>query len=139
MKLRKKYIDNGLLDPSMLATNTNALLYQVPGGMLSNLLTAETGWRRSALMMFWQFQGSYDAGYPPLVTPTSDRCTQVAFQRNQRARDTRQLLRSSRDLLRASTVRHQLLSTLSSRRRFLATKSLSLAVLLTFFSQSLKQ
>ena len=39
MKLRKKYIDNGLLDPSMLATNTNALLYQVPGGMLSNLLS----------------------------------------------------------------------------------------------------
>ena len=39
MTLRKKYIDSGLLDPSMLATNANALIYQVPGGMLSNLLS----------------------------------------------------------------------------------------------------
>ena len=39
MTLRKKYIDSGLLDQSMLATNTKALVYQVPGGMLSNLLS----------------------------------------------------------------------------------------------------
>ena len=39
MTLRKKYIDSGLLDPKMLATDTNALMYQVPGGMLSNLLS----------------------------------------------------------------------------------------------------
>ena len=39
MGLRKKYIDSGLLDQSMLATNTKALVYQVPGGMLSNLLS----------------------------------------------------------------------------------------------------
>ncbi len=30
----QKYIDSGLLDPTMLATNTKALVYQVPGGML---------------------------------------------------------------------------------------------------------
>ena len=39
MKLRKKYIDNGLLDPKMLVADANALIYQVPGGMLSNLLS----------------------------------------------------------------------------------------------------
>ncbi len=39
MTLRKKYIDSGLLDPSMLATDVKALIYQVPGGMLSNLLS----------------------------------------------------------------------------------------------------
>ena len=33
MTLRKKYIDSGLLDPSMLATDVKALIYQVPGGM----------------------------------------------------------------------------------------------------------
>ena len=39
MGLRKKYIESGLLDQNMLATNTKALIYQVPGGMLSNLLS----------------------------------------------------------------------------------------------------
>ena len=39
MTLRQKYIDSGLLDPKMLATDANALIYQVPGGMLSNLLS----------------------------------------------------------------------------------------------------
>ena len=39
MKLRKKYIDSGLLDPKLLAVDANALIYQVPGGMLSNLLS----------------------------------------------------------------------------------------------------
>ena len=39
MTLRKKYLDSGLLDPKMLATDANALIYQVPGGMLSNLLS----------------------------------------------------------------------------------------------------
>ena len=39
MTLREKYIKSGLLDPKMLATNANALIYQVPGGMLSNLLS----------------------------------------------------------------------------------------------------
>ncbi len=39
MTLRQKYLDSGLLDPKMLATDANALIYQVPGGMLSNLLS----------------------------------------------------------------------------------------------------
>lgn len=74
MKLRKKYIDNGLLDPSMLATNTNALLYQVPGGMLSNLLSQlkQAGKADSLMMFLRKFQRFVRTqGYPPLVTPTS--------------------------------------------------------------------
>lgn len=39
MNLREKYIKSGLLDPKMLATDAGALIYQVPGGMLSNLLS----------------------------------------------------------------------------------------------------
>ena len=74
MGLRKKYIDSGLLDPSMLATNTNALLYQVPGGMLSNLLSQLKQAGKAD-----QLEGVLkevpkvrkDSGFPPLVTPTS--------------------------------------------------------------------
>ena len=39
MTLREKYFKNGLLDQKMLATDAKALIYQVPGGMLSNLLS----------------------------------------------------------------------------------------------------
>ena len=39
MTLREKYIAEGLIDPAILACDANALLYQVPGGMFSNLLS----------------------------------------------------------------------------------------------------
>ncbi len=74
MKLRKKYIENGLLDPSMLATNANALIYQVPGGMLSNLLSQlkQAGKADSLDDVLKEVpKVRKDAGYPPLVTPTS--------------------------------------------------------------------
>ncbi len=74
MGLRKKYIDIGLLDPKMLAVDANALIYQVPGGMLSNLLSQLKQAGKSD-----QFEEVLrevprvraDAGMPPLVTPTS--------------------------------------------------------------------
>ncbi len=74
MKLRKKYIDSGLLDPSMLATNANALIYQVPGGMLSNLLSQlKQAGKADQLEEVLQEvpRVRRDAGMPPLVTPTS--------------------------------------------------------------------
>lgn len=74
MGLRKKYIDSGLLDPSMLATNTNALLYQVPGGMLSNLLSQlKQAGKADQLEAVLQEvpRVRKDSGFPPLVTPTS--------------------------------------------------------------------
>ena len=37
-KLREKYLASGQLNPKMLGVDANTLLYQVPGGMLSNLL-----------------------------------------------------------------------------------------------------
>ena len=33
--LRERYVSSGLLDPKVLAVDVNALVYQVPGGMLS--------------------------------------------------------------------------------------------------------
>ncbi|HCC02796.1 MAG TPA: oxaloacetate decarboxylase subunit alpha, partial [Ruminococcaceae bacterium] len=74
MGLRKKYFEDGLLDQSILATNTKALLYQVPGGMLSNLLSqlkqAGKADQMDAVLQEVP-RVRKDAGYPPLVTPTS--------------------------------------------------------------------
>ena len=74
MKLRKKYIDSGLLDPKMLAVDANALIYQVPGGMLSNLLSQlkQAGKEDQLEEVLKEVpRGRKDAGYPPLVTPSS--------------------------------------------------------------------
>ncbi len=74
MQLRKKYIDSGLLDPKMLATDANALIYQVPGGMLSNLLSQlkQAGKEDQLEDVLKEVpMVRKDAGYPPLVTPTS--------------------------------------------------------------------
>ena len=74
MTLRQKYLDNGLLDPKMLATDTNALMYQVPGGMLSNLLSQlkQAGKEDQLQDVLNEVpRVREDSGYPPLVTPTS--------------------------------------------------------------------
>lgn len=74
MGLRQKYLDNGLLDPKMLATDTNALIYQVPGGMLSNLLSQlkQAGKEDQLVEVLEEVpRVRKDSGMPPLVTPTS--------------------------------------------------------------------
>ena len=74
MTLREKYIKNGLLDPKMLATDAKALIYQVPGGMLSNLLSQlkQAGKEDQLTQVLEEVpRVREDSGYPPLVTPTS--------------------------------------------------------------------
>ncbi|HEX2985559.1 MAG TPA: oxaloacetate decarboxylase subunit alpha [Caproiciproducens sp.] len=74
MTIREKYIRENLLDTKMLATNTMALVYQVPGGMLSNLLSQlKQAGKADKLEEVLQEvpRVRKDAGYPPLVTPTS--------------------------------------------------------------------
>lgn len=74
MTLREKYIANGLLDPKMLATDAKALIYQVPGGMLSNLLSQlkQAGKEDKLTEVLEEVpRVREDSGYPPLVTPTS--------------------------------------------------------------------
>ncbi len=74
MTLREKYIKSGLIDPKMLATDANALIYQVPGGMLSNLLSQlKQAGKESELTKVLEEvpRVREDSGYPPLVTPTS--------------------------------------------------------------------
>lgn len=83
MKLRKKYIDKGVLDPQMLAVDTNALVAQVPGGMLSNLLSQlkEAGKEDCLKAVLDEIpRVREESGFPPLVTPTSQIVgTQAAF------------------------------------------------------------
>ncbi len=74
MELREKYIANGLLDPKMLATDAKTLIYQVPGGMLSNLLSQlkQAGKEDQLTAVLEEVpKVRKDAGFPPLVTPTS--------------------------------------------------------------------
>ncbi len=74
MDLRKKYIDTGLLDTKILTADTKALLYQVPGGMLSNLISQlkQAGKEDQLDECLKEVpRVRKDAGYPPLVTPTS--------------------------------------------------------------------
>jgi oxaloacetate decarboxylase (Na+ extruding) subunit alpha len=72
--IREKYIASGLLDTKMLGVDVNALIYQVPGGMLSNLISqlkqsnAENKYEE---VLREVPRVREDFGYPPLVTPTS--------------------------------------------------------------------
>ncbi len=72
--IRERYISEGLLDPKLLKVDVNALLYQVPGGMLSNLVSQLKQAGKSELLSAVLEEVPRvreDAGYPPLVTPTS--------------------------------------------------------------------
>jgi HMGL-like./Conserved carboxylase domain. len=73
-KLRQKYMDNGLLNARVMGVDVNALVYQVPGGMLSNLVSQLRQAGREELLpeVLKEIpRVRKDLGYPPLVTPTS--------------------------------------------------------------------
>jgi oxaloacetate decarboxylase (Na+ extruding) subunit alpha len=72
--LREQYIKSGLLDQKILGVDVNALIYQVPGGMLSNLVSQLKQSNASDKMeevLKEVPRVRKDFGYPPLVTPTS--------------------------------------------------------------------
>lgn len=72
--VRAKALESGLLNPVVLATDTDALGYQVPGGMLSNLvaqLTAQNKMDKFEEVLQEVPRVRADMGYPPLVTPMS--------------------------------------------------------------------
>lgn len=73
-KLRQKYLDSGLLSPKVMGVDANTLLYQVPGGMLSNLVSQlkQAGKEDQFEDVLKEIPNvRKDSGYPPLVTPTS--------------------------------------------------------------------
>ena len=72
--LREKYLASGLLNPKALKVDVNALIYQVPGGMLSNLMSqlAQAGKSDQLTAVLEEVpRVRADVGYPPLVTPSS--------------------------------------------------------------------
>ena len=72
--IRNDYLADGTLNPISMSTDTQCLTYQIPGGMLSNLLS-----QLKSLNALDKFEEALietpnvrkDMGYPPLVTPTS--------------------------------------------------------------------
>ena len=72
--IKDKYLASGTLNPKALTTNPNILKYQVPGGMLSNLMSQLQG--QGAMDKYEEVLKEIprvrkDLGYPPLVTPLS--------------------------------------------------------------------
>ena len=72
--IRKKYLDKGTLNPQALCTEPNIVEYQLPGGMLSNMLSqlkAQKAENRYEDVLREIPKVREDLGYPPLVTPMS--------------------------------------------------------------------
>ena len=72
--VRDEFIADGTLIPKALATDTQCLTYQIPGGMLSNLMSQlkqMNALDRLEEVMVETPKVRADMGYPPLVTPTS--------------------------------------------------------------------
>lgn len=72
--LREEYLKSGLLNPKVLGVNIKTLQYQVPGGMLSNLVSQlkEAGKEDKYLEVLEEVpRVRKDFGEPPLVTPSS--------------------------------------------------------------------
>ena len=72
--IRDEALDSGLLNPKNLGVNIKTLLYQVPGGMLSNLTSQLK--EQGAEDKFYDVLEEVprvrkDLGEPPLVTPSS--------------------------------------------------------------------
>lgn len=72
--VREEYLKSGLLDAKVMGVDVNALIYQVPGGMLSNLVSqlkqaGKSDQYEEVLREVPRVRE--DFGYPPLVTPTS--------------------------------------------------------------------
>ena len=72
--IKQKYVDSGRINAKSLATDAQALVYKVPGGMLSNMIA-----NLSDMHAMDKFEAALaeipsvrkDLGYPPLVTPLS--------------------------------------------------------------------
>ena len=72
--IQAEYLASGQLNPVVMTTDSKALIYQVPGGMLSNLvaqLTAQNKLDKLPEVLAETPKVREDLGYPPLVTPMS--------------------------------------------------------------------
>lgn len=81
--MKEKHLKSGLIDPKVLGVDAKTLVYQVPGGMLSNLISQLRSQGKED-----KFEDVLkevpmvreDLGFPPLVTPMSQMVgTQAVF------------------------------------------------------------
>lgn len=81
--IRKKYVDDKILNIQAYFVEPSILEYQLPGGMLSNLvsqLTAQKAMDKYEEVLKEIPRVRKDMGYPPLVTPLSQMVgTQAVF------------------------------------------------------------
>ena len=73
-KVADRLKSEGILDPKVLSVDTKTLIYQVPGGMLSNMINQlkQAGKEDKYYEVLAEVpKVRKDFGYPPLVTPTS--------------------------------------------------------------------
>lgn len=81
--IRERYIKEGVLNPKVLGVDSRTLINQVPGGMLSNLVSQLE--KQGSLDKFEKVLEEIpkvreDLGFPPLVTPMSQMVgTQAVF------------------------------------------------------------
>ncbi|MEM5780525.1 MAG: pyruvate carboxylase subunit B, partial [Lawsonibacter sp.] len=82
-RVRADFLADGTLDPISMATDTQCLNYQIPGGMLSNLISQlkmMNAIDKLDLALAETPKVRADLGYPPLVTPTSQMVGSQAVQ-----------------------------------------------------------
>lgn len=81
--IKEKYRKEGILNPKVMDVEPNTLTYQVPGGMLSNLLSqleSQGASHHYEAVLREIPKVREDLGYPPLVTPLSQMVgTQAVF------------------------------------------------------------
>ena len=73
-KVEKRLKDDGILTEKVKGIDVNTLIYQVPGGMLSNLISQlkKAGKENKLMECLAEVPNvRKDCGYPPLVTPSS--------------------------------------------------------------------
>lgn len=82
-EVKNKYLNDGTLRVKMLTVDPKGLIYQVPGGMLSNLNSQLSAAKQEHLfdkVLAEVPNVRKDMGYPPLVTPMSQMVgTQASF------------------------------------------------------------
>ncbi len=118
--IRDEALDSGLLNPKNLGVNIKTLLYQVPGGMLSNLTSQLK--EQHAEDKFYDVLEEVprvrkDLGEPPLVTPSSQIVgTQAVFNVSHGRKIQDGYQRDKRYSLRENTEQQLNLSTRKFRR-----------------------
>ena len=126
--IRDEALESGLLNPKNLGVNIKTLLYQVPGGMLSNLTSQlkEQGAEDKYYEVLEEVpRVRKDLGEPPLVTPSSQIVgTQAVFNVLMGER-YKMATKETKDILKANTAQPSARSTKTSRKNASATKSMT--------------